>query len=316
MAQDARTVRVAAVQAAPVFLDRDGTLAKTDRLLTEAAAGGAKLVVFTEAWIPGYPDWIWRTRPWSGVATALYHQWFDQSVVVPGPHVDALSVFVERAGVYAVIGVAEREQHGGTVYNTLLYFGPDGALLGKHRKLMPTGAERLVWGAGDGSTLSTFDTPWGPVGGLICWENYMPLARTALYAAGITVLVSPTWDNSDVWVPSMRHIAREGRVFVVSTNSFLHGGHIPGDVAAGLYGGEEDWLARGNACVVGPDGTVLAGPLIEEEGVLFADLDLDKVTTARHEFDPVGHYARGDVLRLTVDTRESSSVTTLHPPTQ
>jgi nitrilase len=183
-------------------------------------------------------------------------------------------------------------------------------LLGKHRKLMPTGGERLVWGMGDGSTLLVLDTPFGRLGGLTCWENYMPLARAALYAQAIDVYLAPTWDNSDVWVPTLRHIAKEGRIFVIGVNFCLRGSDIPAGIPGrdDIYGGDDDWLSRGNTAIVGPDGDILAGPLVEEEGIVFADLDAQRARQARRQFDPVGHYARPDVFQLRVDTRPKPPV--------
>lgn len=288
----------AAVQAAPAFLDRDATVEKVARLLREAAAEGAGLVVFPEAFVPGYPDWVWRTTPWSD--QAWYERLYDESVDVPGAATEALAAAARATSTYLSIGVNERE--GGTLYNTLLHFGPDGSLLGKHRKLMPTGAERLVWGQGDGSGLLVYDTALGRLGGLTCWENYMPLARAALYAQGIDVYLAPTWDNSDVWVPTLRHIAKEGRTYVLGVTSCLRGSDVPRDLprADEIYGGDDDWMARGNTTICGPDGEILAGPLEGEEGIVCAEIDVDHARKIRRQFDSVGHYARSDVLQLVV----------------
>ena len=199
-------------------------------------------------------------------------------------------------------GVNERD--GGTVYNTLLYFGPDGALLGKHRKLVPTGGERLAWGQGDGSTLPVIDTPFGRVGGLICWENYMPLARAAMYEQGVDIWLAPTWDNSDVWVASMRHIAKEGRCYVVGVNvvpARLGRSRRTFPAATTSTRGDDDWMSRGNTVIVDPCGQGARGPVSEQEAILYADVDLDAVRRSRREFDVVGHYARPDVFRLEVD---------------
>jgi nitrilase len=304
-----QTVRAAAVQAAPVFLDRDATIEKVGALTKEAAANGAGLVVFAEAFVPGYPDWVWRTTPWND--GGWYERLYDQAVDVPGPAADVLAGIARDSGVYLSVGVNERD--GGTLYNTLLSFGPEGSLMGRHRKLMPTGAERLVWGFGDGSTLDVFETPFGRVGGLICWENYMPLARAAMYAQGIDVYLAPTWDNSDVWVPTLRHIAKEGRVHVIGVTFCQRGSDIPADLpgAGDMYRGEEDWLARGNSTIVGPDGEILAGPLEEAAGIIYAELDIDRARASRRQFDPTGHYARGDVFRLVVDTGRKSGATFL-----
>src|SRR5688572_11682690 len=209
------TVRVAAVQAAPVFLAREETVDKAVGLIEKAAAGGAGLVVFPETFVPTYPDWVWRTRPWDGHASALYARLLDQAVVVPSPATETLGAAAARAGVWLSIGVDELDRHSTTLYNSQLLFDADGRLMQCHRKLMPTGGERLVWGFGDGSTLGVVETPFGLVGTLACWENYMPLARAALYGQGVDIYLAPTWDNSDVWVASMRHIAKEGRVFEI-----------------------------------------------------------------------------------------------------
>ncbi|HVM14468.1 MAG TPA: carbon-nitrogen hydrolase family protein [Egibacteraceae bacterium] len=306
-------VTIAAVQATPVFLDREATVARVCGLVGEAAAAGAGLVVFGEAFVPGYPDWVWRTRPWSQEATALFARLQDQAVVVGGPATDAVGAAASAAGVHVAVGVNERDLHGSTLYNTLLLFGPDGTVVHRHRKLMATGGERLVWGTGDGSTLQAADTPFGRVGGLICWENYMPLARAALYAQGVDILLAPTWDTSEVWVPTLRHIAKEGRVHVIGVAPLLRGSDLPGDVPGrdDLWGGKQDWMSRGLSTIVAPDGSVLAGPLAEEEGILLATVDATVGRVARQQFDPCGHYARPDVLRLQVDTRAHRSVTAL-----
>ena len=307
-------VKVAAVQAAPVLLDRDETIAKVVALAEKAAAEGARLVAFPEAFVPGYPDWVWRTRPWDADATALYARLFDQAVVVGSPATDLLAETAARLGIWLSVGVDERDDRDSTIYNTLLHFAPDGTLAARHRKLMPTGGERLVWGMGDGSTLQVVDTGFGRLGGLICWENYMPLARAALYAQGIDVYLAPTWDNSDVWVPTLRHIAREGRTYVIGVTSCISAADLPADLPGrdGLYGDGDDWLSRGNTVIVGPEGEILAGPLTGEEGVLYAEIDVTRARTSRQQFDPVGHYSRSDVFRLIVDTSPRPAVTELN----
>jgi len=302
-------VKVAAVQAAPVLLDRDETIAKVVTLAGKAAAEGARLVAFPEAFVPGYPDWVWRTRPWDADATALYARLFDQAVVVGSPATDLLAETAARLGIWLSVGVDERDDRDSTIYNTLLHFAPDGTLAARHRKLMPTGGERLVWGMGDGSTLQVVDTGFGRLGGLICWENYMPLARAALYAQGIDVYLAPTWDNSDVWVPTLRHIAKEGRVYVVGVAPLLHGGHVPADLRGDLYQDEGDWMSRGHTMIVEPGGRILAGPVTEREEILYAEIDPAVIASNRRQFDPVGHYSRPDVFRLEVDTTARRPVT-------
>lgn len=294
-------ITVAAVQSTPVFLDRDATVDRLVASIEEAAAAGATLIVFPEAIVPGYPDWVWRIPAWSD--GGWYARLYDQAVDIPGPVTEVLGAAARDAGAWVVVGVTERVRSG-TLYNTLLYLSPTGAVAGIHRKLMPTGGERTVWGNGDGSTLTVVDTGFARVGGLICWENLMPLARAAMYQQGIDIHLAPTWDNSDAWLSTLRHIAREGRVFVIGTNTCLHARDVPRSLpgADALYpGADDDWLSRGNTAIVGPDGSVLAGPLTERAGMLVATLDLDALRAARREFDPVGHYARPDVFRLTVE---------------
>jgi nitrilase len=307
------TLRVAAVQATPVFLDREATTDKACRLIKAAAGEGAGLVVFPEAFIPTYPDWVWRRRPWDDGPADWFGRLFDQAVTIPGPATEALSAAALDANAYVAVGVNERDDGGGTLYNTLVFFGPDGAILGKHRKLMPTGGERLVWGTGDGSGLRVYETEFGRLGGLICWENYMPLARAALYGQGIEVYLAPTWDNSDEWVPTLRHIAKEGGCHVIGVTPCLRGSDVPADIPGRdeIYGGEDDWMSKGNTTIVAAGGTVLAGPLIGEEGIVYADLDMDSIKQNKRMFDPAGHYARSDVLRLVVDRRAKPPVTYL-----
>jgi len=291
-------ISVAAVQATPVYLDREATIDKVGRLTKEAAANDARLVAFPEAFVPSYPDWVWRTTPWAD--GEWYARFADQAVDVPGPASDAIGAVAREHDVYLAIGVNERD--GGTIYNTLLYFAPDGQLAAKHRKLMPTGGERLVWGQGDGSTLAVIDTEFGRLGGLLCWENYMPLARAAMYEQGVDVYVAPTWDNSPVWVASMQHVAKEGRMYVIGVNSCMRGSDVPDDIPGrdDIYGGDDDWASRGNTVIVNPYGEILAGPITEQEGILYADVDTDIVRQARRQFDVVGHYARPDVFKLEV----------------
>ena len=309
-----RTVTVAAVQATPVFLDRRATLAEVARLTAEAAAAGAGLVVFPEAFLPGYPDWVWRCPPWTEVQ-ARYRRLLEGAVAVPSEATAELGRIARGAGVHLSIGVSELDAAGGTLYNTLLSFSPEGALVGHHRKLMPTGAERAVWGQGDGSTMQAFDTPFGRVGALICWEHYMPLARYAQYAQGIDILLAPTWDNGERWICTLRHNAREGRVYVVGVGSLLRGSDVPPDFPGrdAIYGGDGDWMCPGWSAIVDPDGDLVAGPLKEVAGILYAEVDAGRARASRLEFDPVGHYARPDVFRLTVDTRPKPAVEALAP---
>ncbi len=297
-------VTVAAVQATPVFLDREATADKVCALVKEAAAAGAELIVFGESFIPAYPDWVWRTPAWSD--GEFVQRLYAQAVSVPGPTLQRIGEAAAEANAYVVIGVTEIE--GGTLYNTLLYLGPDGRLLQRHRKLMPTGGERTVWGMGDGSELGVVSTPFGVVGGLLCWENYMPLARAAIYAQHCDVYLAPTWDTSDTWVGTLRHIAKEGRQFVIGVAPLLRGSDVPEELRGTLYGLEDDWMSRGFTTIVAPGGAVIAGPVVEREEIVYADLDVAAVQQQRRMFDPVGHYARPDVFTLHVDTRAKSAV--------
>jgi nitrilase len=296
---------VAAVQASPDFLNREATVDKACSLTIKAAAEGARLVVFPEAFVPGYPDWVWRTPAWHD--GAFLRRLNAAAVAVPSAATQQLAAAAAEAGVYLAIGVNEID--GGTLYNTLLYFAPDGTLAGRHRKLMPTGGERTIWGMGDGSTLDVVRAPFGVIGGLICWENYMPLARAAMYARGVDIYLAPTWDNSETWVATLQHIAKEGRVYVIGVAPLLHGGHVPEDLRGDLYQETGDWMSRGHSAIVEPGGQVIAGPVTDHEEILFAEIDPENIAAARREFDPVGHYARPDVFHLTVDTRQRTPVT-------
>lgn len=291
--------RVAAVQATPVFLDREATVAVVAEHIGRAGADGADLVVFPESFVPGYPDWVWRRSPWSDAD--WYARFQDQSVEVDGPHLDDVRTAAADAGTWVALGITERTGTG-TLCNTVVYVDDTGRIAGLHRKLIPTGAERLVWAHGQDHLLTVVDIRGVRVGSLICWENYMPLARAALYEQGIDVLLSPTWDNSDEWVPTLRHIAKEGQVFVVGVTARITGSDVPRDLpgADELYGGDDDELSRGNTTVVAPGGTVLAGPLVGSAGVVTATLELDRIAAGRRLFDPSGHYARPDLLRLAV----------------
>ena len=308
------TLTVAAVQAAYLLMDREATLAKVEALMASPEVRAADLVVFPEAFVPGTPIWIDGVPIWDGD-----ERWFemlaDQAVVVPSDATRRMGAAAREADAYLVIGIDEREPHGGTIYNTLLYFAPDGSLMGKHRKLVPTGSERTVWGMGDGSTLETFATSFGRLGGLICWENYMPLARFYLYSQGVDVWVAPTLARGDGWVATMRHIAREGRCYVIGVNPAVRVDQIPPDFPDRervwrVDPDDPEWVEPGNTVIVGPNGEILAGPSRHEETVLVAELDLAKVSSARRMFDPVGHYHRPDVFRLAVDTAARPAVTT------
>ena len=302
-------LRVAVVQAGSVVFDRDATLDKLAKLAAEASAGGARLAVFPEAFLSGYPRGVsFGTVVGNRTAQGRdqFRRYWDSSVDVPGPAVERLVEIAAENHQYMVVGVVERD--GGTLYCTALFLSPDG-LLGKHRKLMPTAAERNVWGFGDGSTLPVFDTPLGRIGAVICWENYMPLLRMAMYAKGVQLWCAPTADGRETWLPTVRHIALEGRCFVLSCNQFTRRRDFPADLPNEIADDPDDVVSTGGSCIVGPLGEVLAGPAWDGEEILYADVDLDEITRAKFDFDVTGHYARPDVFRLIVDEEPKPAVT-------
>ena len=294
--------RVAVVQAGPVPFDRPRTLAKALSLVSEAAAQGAELLVFPEAFLTAYPkglDFGARVGMRSPEGRREFRRYFESAIDVPGPETEELAAAAGRHGVYLVIGVIEREI--GTLYCTALFFSPEGQLLAKHRKLMPTAMERLVWGFGDGSTLPVLDTPLGKIGAVICWENYMPLLRAAMYAKGIQLYCAPTVDDRDTWIPTMQHIALEGRCFVLSACQFIRRGDYPADYKAIQGDAPETVLIRGGSVIVNPMGRILAGPNYEGECIQVADLDLGEIAEGKYDLDVAGHYARPDIFRLWVN---------------
>jgi nitrilase len=295
---------VAVVQAAPVFLDREATVAKACALIADAAARGAKLVVLPEAFIPAYPAWVWflpMTR--RAEIIALYRELVENAVDVPGPVTEALGAAARAAGAWVAIGVNERNSasSASTLYNTILMFDDQGSLVEHRRKLMPTGAERMVWSPGAPVPIRVHDTPLGRLGGLLCWENYMPLARFSLYEQNMQVLIAPTWDKSDPWIATMRHIAREGRVYVIGCCQALHRDQVPNRYAfKSLAPADLLWLNNGNSLVVDPEGAIVAGPLSEKEGTLLVEIDPGKTAGSRWIFDAVGHYNRPDLFGFKV----------------
>ena len=300
----ARTVRAAVVQAAPVPFDTPRTLDKLAALTADAARQRAELVVFPEAFVGGYPkghDFGVSLGIRTPAGRDEFRRYFENAVAVPGPATERIGAIAKQHAVHLVVGVAERD--GGTLYCSVLTFGPDGRLLGTHRKLMPTAMERVVWGTGDGSTLPVIDTPLGRIGAVICWENYMPLLRTAMYAKGVELYCAVTVDDRETWVPTVRHIALEGRCFVLSACQVLRRADLPPDDPPARLPADQDWLIRGGSCVVGPLGHLLAGPVYGEECVLVADLDRADLVRAKFDFDVVGHYARPDVFTLHVNER-------------
>ncbi|HTS35274.1 MAG TPA: nitrilase-related carbon-nitrogen hydrolase [Candidatus Solibacter sp.] len=301
--------RVAVVQASPVVFDRERTVKKVHALAGEAARKGARLVLFPEAFVSAYPrglDFGAVVGSRSDAGREQYRRYWESSVDVPGPAVEALQRTARSFKLYLIIGVIERD--GGTLYCTALFFAPDGKYLGKHRKVMPTASERLVWGVGDGSTMPVFNTPLGKLGTVICWENYLPLLRSAMYAKGIELYCAPTADARDSWQASMRHIAVEGRCFVLSANQFSRRRDFPADYGAKMGDTPESIVCRGGSCIVDPFGNFLAGPNTEGEVILTAEIDRAQILRGKFDLDVVGHYARPDIFQLQVDERPRKPV--------
>lgn len=300
------TMRVAVVQAAPVIMNLGETIKKAVSLIQEAGENKADLVVFPEAYIPAYPrglsfGFTVGSRTMEGRKD--WQRYYDNSVIVPGRETELLGEAARQAGVYLSVGVIERDaaEISRTLYCTNLFWGPDGNLLGKHRKLKPTGSERLIWGEGDGSTLTVVDTPFGKMGSLICWENYMPLARAAMYEKGVTIYIAPTADCRDEWQSTVRHIALEGRCFVISCNQYVEKTMYPTDLH--YYHELEtqpEVMCTGGSCIVSPFGKYVAEPLYGREDIIYADLELEQIIQSRLDFDVTGHYARPDVFKLIV----------------
>jgi nitrilase len=308
-------LRVAIVQQPPVLLDREATLAAAIAHLHMAADAGARLVVFPEAYVPGYPVWIWRLRPGEDfvLTSAIHRQLVDNSVNLITDGLRPLREAAAERHVVVVCGLHERDGEfaRSTLYNTMVTIGSDGAILNRHRKLMPTNPERMVWGQGDASGLRVTETTVGRVGGLICWENYMPLARYALYADGVEVYVASTWDEGDTWVATMRHIAAEGRCWVIGSGCSLRASDVPATFPgrAQLFPDPDEWLNVGDSVVVAPGGEIVAGPLHKEHGLLLADIDPARAAAAHRTLDVAGHYSRSDIFSLAVDRSPQQPVT-------
>ena len=296
------TVNVAVVQAGSVPFDADAGIDKAIRLIGEAAAAGAKVIVFPEAFVTGYPKGlnyglVVGARDAAG--REEFRLYLDAAIEVPGPQTRRLGEAAAAHACYVVIGVIEREL--GTCYCTVLFFAPDGSLLGKHRKLMPTAMERMIWGFGDGSTLTVVDSPYGRIGSVICWENYMPMLRMAMYSKNVALYCAPTADDRDTWLPSMRHVALEGRCFVLTACQFLRKKDFPADVRVSLGDSPDSVLMRGGSAIISPLGKVLAGPHFDGETILTAALDLNEIGRGKFDFDVAGHYSRPDVFQLIVN---------------
>jgi nitrilase len=300
-------LRVAIVQEPPVLLDRAATIAATITHLHTAADRGAHLVVFPETYVPGYPAWIWRLRPGADYALTgeIYQHLVENSIDLAADGLATVCQAAAERGLVVVLGVHERDGAFGrsTLYNTAVTIGADGTILNRHRKLVPTNPERMVWGQGDATGLRVVDTPVGRVGTLICWENYMPLARYALYAEGVEIYVASTWDDGDTWLATMKHIAAEGRCWVLGSGCALRAKDIPASFPgrAELFPDESEWINPGDSVVVAPGGEVVAGPLHGEMGLLFADIEPARAAAERRTLDVTGHYSRPDVFSLSID---------------
>jgi len=300
------TFRIAAVQAAPIFLNREATVEKACTLISEAGSQEARLIVFPESFIPAYPDWVWAVPPGrEKILNQLYAELLAQAVEIPSAATERLGQAAKRARAYVAMGVTERdtEGSGASLYNTLVYFDPEGNVLGKHRKLVPTGGERLVWAQGDGSTLQVYDTPFGKVGGLICWENYMPLARYTMYAWGTQIYIAATWDRGEPWLSTLRHIAKEGRLYVVGCCIAMRLDDIPDkfELKQKFYSPEREWINVGDSAIVNPEGDFISGPVRMKEEILIAEVDPQQMRGPKWILDVAGHYARPDVFELTVN---------------
>lgn len=308
---------VAAVQASPVFMDLDATIEKACRLIHRSAKKGADIAVFPEAFVPGYPDWIWQVPPGDMTLNQdLYAKLLEQSVTVGCAETDRLCEAAKKAGIYVVIGVNEKnaKASGGSIYNSLLFIDPDGNIFGHHQKLIPTAPERTIWAYGDASTVGVYETDLCKVGGLICWENYMPLVRYALYAQGTELYLAPTYDEGQTWNASMRHIAKEGRCFVSGCCMVLKKEEVLKKLPElkGYYKSVGEFINKGNSVIVDPNGDLIAGPLHAQEGILLAEINLHQLRASKWNLDVAGHYARPDAFELTVRKRTAPIIREAH----
>ena len=306
------SIKVAITQKPPVLLDLKASMDRAIETLEEAASSGAQLVVFPEAYLPGYPTWIWRLKPGGDIALGnkIHSKLRANSVDIRAGDLDPICEAAARLRMVVVMGANEvdSEYSGSTIFNTLVVINSDGSIVNRHRKLMPTNPERMVWGAGDASGLRVVETAVGRIGCLICWESYMPLARFALYSQDIDLYIAPTWDNGDTWIASMNHIAREGGCWVLSTATAIDRSDIPDDFPGKLeLFDSDDWINTGGAVVVKPFGGITAGPLHKEKAILYADIDIEASKDARKSLDVAGHYGRPDIFQLNVDRSP-------HPP--
>jgi len=306
--------KIAVIQESPVLLDSEKTIERAIQLIEDAASADAKLVVFPEAYISGYPAWIWRLRPGSdwGTSEELHARLFESAVDIDAGDLQPICDSAKKNSITIVCGMNERDGKlsKATLYNSVVVIGDDGHILNRHRKLMPTNPERMVWGFGDGSGLRVVDTPVGRAGTLLCWENYMPLARYALYSQGVEIYIAPTYDSGDDWLGSMQHIAREGRCWVICSGVALTNNDIPSDFPEreALYPADEEWINPGDSAVIAPGGEIVAGPLRKEKGILFADVESQRAALSKRDLDITGHYSRPDIFTLNVDITPQSPV--------
>jgi len=307
-------IKVAISQKPPVLLDLEASINQAVETINQVAKEGAQLIVFPEAFLPGYPTWIWRLRPGGDIAlgNTIHTKLRNNSVNIANGDLDRVCEAAAKNNIVVVIGMNEidSEFSGTTLFNTVVVIDSNGSILNRHRKLMPTNPERMVWGFGDASGLRVVDTPVGRIGCLLCWESYMPLARYGLFAQDIDIYIAPTWDSGDTWIASMNHIAREGGCWVLSTATAMQGNDIPESFPERdrLFK-DDEWINQGDAVVVKPFGGVVAGPLHKEKGVLFADIDLDAARDSRKALDVAGHYNRPDIFHLEIDRRTMPPLT-------
>jgi len=308
------TSKIAVIQHPPVLCNRNATITKAIELAATAAKEGAKLLLFPEAYIPGYPTYVWRLKPGGDMKLScnIHDQMVNNAVNIEAGHLDAISEVAKQYQVDILIGCHELDSHNSrsTLYNSYVHINHQGEITNVHRKVMPTNPERMIWGFGDGAGIRVIDTPVGRVGSLICWENFMPLARMALYAQGIDIYVAPTWDSSDGWIGTMQHIAREGCCYVANCCTSMKVTDIPNDFPgrAELFQNEDETINAGKSCIIEPGGNMLTGPVANENSILYADIDLQKVRSSRRSLDVAGHYNRPDIFKFTLNQNTQSSM--------
>ncbi len=306
--------KVAVIQEAPILLNKQKTIEHAIALVDEAVKHDAELIIFPEAFIPGYPSWIWRLKAggdWN-LSEEIHSKLLNNAINLDNNDLSALYDTAKKHRITIICGIDERDSQLSqtTLYNTVITIGPDGCLQNRHRKLMPTNPERMVWGFGDASGLKVVQTPCGKTGALICWENYMPLARYALYAQGIEIYIAPTYDSGDGWLGTMQHIAREGCCWVIACGNALNYTDIPDNFPGKdeLFSASEEWINPGDSIVIAPGGEIVTGPMRNKKGILYAEVDSEQVYSARRTLDITGHYARPDIFKLHVNTKPQSPV--------